>query len=60
MTTLLAQIARLLPAANTGAAPEENGIAHQLMESADQRAGHSTHEAQELRDAAFAYLSVVR
>lgn len=57
MYTLFAQIARFFTPATPAA---DDGIAQQLMESADLRAGHSRHEAQELRDAAFAYLSVIR
>jgi hypothetical protein len=58
MFTLFAQIARLLssvPAARDAASP-----ASQLMDSADACAGNSPHHAQELREAAYAYLSVVR
>lgn len=36
------------------------GVAHQLMERADAGAGRDPHRAQELRDAALAFLSVVR
>ncbi len=57
MYTLFAQIARFFTPATPAA---DDGIAQQLMESADLRAGHSKHEAQELRDAAFAYLRVIR
>ena len=57
MYALFAQIARFLPAAP---APAADGVAHQLMESAEARAGSNPHQAQELRSAAFAYLSVVR
>jgi regulator of sirC expression with transglutaminase-like and TPR domain len=58
MYALLARIARLLQ--NTTANHEDESVAHQLMESADACAGNSPHHAQELRDAASAYLSVVR
>lgn len=58
MYALFAQIARFLPSAPV-AAPAE-GVAQQLMESAEARAGQNPHQAQELRSAAFAYLSVVR
>lgn len=57
MYTLFAQIARFLPA---GAATEQNGLAHQLMESAEACAGVDPQHAQELRVAACAFLSVVR
>jgi hypothetical protein len=58
MYTLLAQIARFLPTARVE--PVEEGVAYQLMERAEARAGSNPHQAQELRSAAFAYLSVVR
>lgn len=58
MYALFAQIARFLPTAPAQAAA--GGVAHQLMESAEARAGSNPHQAQELRSAAFAYLSVVR
>ena len=54
----LAHIYAFLPAA-AGATPV-NGVARHLMERAEARAGRDPHEAQELRDAALAYLSVVR
>ena len=56
MFALFAQIARLLPIAR----PAGDDLAHQLMERADVRAGVSPRQAQELRLAACAYLSVVR
>ena len=37
-----------------------DSLAHQLMERADESAGRDPHRAQELRDAALAFLSVVR
>ena len=58
MYSLLSQIARFLPAA-TRVAPV-NGVAHNLMERAEAGAGRNPHEAQELRSAAQAFLSVVR
>lgn len=36
------------------------GIANRLLESADARAGQDPHQAQELREAAHAYLRVLR
>ncbi len=39
---------------------QEQGVAQHLMESADACAGSCPHHAQELREAASAYLSVVR
>ena len=58
MYSLISQIARFLPAA-TRVAPV-NGVAHNLMERAESRAGRNPQQAQELRTAAYAYLSVVR
>ena len=58
MFTLFAQIARFFsapPAVSDAASP-----ARQLMDSADACAGNSPHHAQELREAAYAYISVVR
>jgi hypothetical protein len=57
MFTLFVQIARLFRA-KTLEAPASPAAA--LMESADSRAGMSAHQAQELRAAASAWLSVVR
>lgn len=57
MYRLISQITRFLPAA-TRVAPI-NGVAHNLMERAA-RAGRNPQQAQELRTAAYAYLSVVR
>lgn len=58
MYTLLAQIVRLLTAPS--AVQEDKSLARQLMDNADACAGNSPHHAQELREAAYAYLSVVR
>ncbi|MEO8388474.1 hypothetical protein [Polaromonas sp.] len=58
MYSLLSQIARFLPSI-AGVAPV-NGVAHNLMERAEARAGRNPLQAQELRTAAYAYLSVVR
>ena len=58
MFTLFAQIARFFstsPAVIDAASP-----ARQLIDSADACAGNSPHHAQELREAAYAYISVVR
>lgn len=38
----------------------DNSVAHQLLERADAAAGRDHYRAQELRDAARAFLSVVR
>lgn len=58
MNTLLNHIARFLPIFR--AVREDDGVAHQLMESAGACAGTNPHDAQELREAASAYLRVVR
>jgi hypothetical protein len=57
MYALLAQIARLFP---DYAGTRQAGVARQLMERAEARAGLDPQHAQELRDAACAYLRVVR
>jgi hypothetical protein len=57
MYTLFATLARLLPAARTSSA---GGVPRTLMESAEARAGTNPRQAHELRQAAFAYLRVVR
>ncbi|WP_298933572.1 hypothetical protein [uncultured Ramlibacter sp.] len=56
MYAVFAQIVRLLQAAK----PLRNEVPHHLLERADVRAGRSPRHAQELREAAYAYLSVVR
>ncbi len=56
--SLFAQIARVLSATTT--VRDEASPARQLMDSADACAGNSPHHAQELREAAYAYISVVR
>ena len=58
MYALLAQFARLLPSTNP--ADQEADVAHELRDSADACAGNDPHLAQELREAAYAYPSVVR
>ena len=58
MYSLFAQIARLLTSPT--AVRDEANPARQLMDSADACAGTSPHHAQELREAAYAYISVVR
>ncbi len=58
MYRLISQIARFLPLGQ-GFAPI-HGVAHTLMERAEARAGRHPRQAQELRRAACAYLSVVR
>ena len=58
MNAFLANIVRFLQIPT--ASHEDESVARQLMESADACAGNSPHHAQELREAASAYLSVVR
>ena len=58
MLRLLSRIARSLTVVPP-LAPVD-GVAHQLLERAEARAGRDPHAAQELRSAASAYLSVVR
>ncbi|MDB5850195.1 MAG: hypothetical protein JWP29_3947 [Rhodoferax sp.] len=64
MLNLISQMAQLrywhfaLNADNSTQA--DGGVAHGLMQSAEARAGQNPHEAAELRQAARAFLSVVR
>ena len=58
MYRLISRIARLLPAMQPAAFQDD--VAHKLMERAEVRAGRHPHQAQELRNAACAYLRVVR
>lgn len=58
MYTVFAQIVRLFSIRPT--VQNDDSLAQQLMNSADACAGNSPHHAQELREAAYAYLSVVR
>ena len=58
MTTLFASFVRLFPVAAPAQAQE--GVAQQLMQRAEARAGLNPRQARELREAACAYLSVVR
>lgn len=57
MFSLFAQVARFFSSSADAVASSPASI---LMESADVRAGHDAHQAQELRVAASAWLSVVR
>ncbi|MFM9927477.1 hypothetical protein VLK31_31170 [Variovorax sp. H27-G14] len=57
MFSLIAQVARFFRS-STASAPVSHAAT--LMESADMRAGRGAHDAQELRAAASAWLSVVR
>ena len=58
MYSLISLIVRFLPPMQ-GVAPV-NGVAHNLMERAESRAGRHPRQAQELRNAALAYLRVIR
>ena len=49
-----------VPGPLPSAVPAQAELSHQLMERADARAGLNPRQAQELRGAACAYLSVVR
>lgn len=61
MNRFFAQLSRLNPLVpTTGAAQAPEGVAQNLMERAEARAGRDQQQAQELRIAACAYLSVVR
>lgn len=68
MYTLFAQLSRFVGVARGARALRaaqpviagENGVASQLMESAESRAGLNPRQARELRRAASAFLSVVR
>ncbi|MBO9514177.1 MAG: hypothetical protein J7549_08675 [Variovorax sp.] len=56
MLTLFAQVARFFRSSDTA----DSNLAATLMETADGRAGLDAREAQELRAAASAWLSVIR
>jgi len=58
MFRILSKIAGFMSSRNTVAPASE--VAHQLMERADAGAGRDPRQAQELRRAARAFLSVVR
>lgn len=58
MYALLAPFARLLPA--FAPVNAHGSVARKLLESAEARAGSDPRHAQELRDAAYAFLRVVR
>jgi len=58
MYVLFSQIARFFRALPPPSAQAD--VARKLMESAEARAGSNPQQAQELREAAFAYLRVVR
>ena len=54
------QFAFCKPFASTAGLDQTDGVANSLMERAGADAGRDPHQAQELRSAACAYLSVVR
>ena len=58
MFRILSKIAGFMSSRNAVAAA--GGVAHQLMERADAGAGRDPRQAQELRGAARAFLSVIR
>ena len=58
MFRILSKIAGFMSSRH--AAAPASDVAHQLMERADAGAGRDPHQAQELRRAARAFLSVVR
>ena len=60
MTELFKQIADFILPENTNQVGANSGVAQDLMERAEADAGRNPAEAAELRDAARAYLSVVR
>ena len=60
MTELLKQIADFINPDTAAQATEAPGVAQHLMERAEADAGRNPAEAAELRDAARAFLSVVR
>jgi hypothetical protein len=61
MNRFFTQLSRLNPLARaTSSAQATEGVAQNLMERAEAKAGRSPQQAQELRIAACAYLSVVR
>ena len=60
MTALFKQLSDLITPATTADALPATGVAQNLMERAELEAGRNPQEAAELRDAARAFLSVVR
>jgi hypothetical protein len=58
MFNLISTITGLLSSARRKAPAQ--GVARQLMERAEARAGRNPRQAMQLRSAAYAYLSVVR
>ena len=60
MNSLIAQLARLMPSAPAASTGAVDGVAQNLLERAEARAGRNPQQARELRRAAYAYLSDVR
>ena len=61
MNSLITRIARLIPKSSIAVqSAAADGVAQNLMERAEAGAGRNPHQAQELRSAAQAYLSVIR
>ena len=60
MDYFLSKIASLMSSDKSLADRASGGVAHQLMECAQASAGRDPHQAEELRSAASAYLSVIR
>ncbi len=60
MNSLLAQLARFVPSTPAVRTGDADGVAQNLLERAEARAGRNPQQARELRRAAVAYLSVVR
>ena len=60
MTELLKQLADYITSESTPQPSQQPGVAQDLMERAEADAGRNPIEAAELRDAARAFLSVVR
>lgn len=60
MNSLLTHISRLIPSVQEANVAATEGVAQNLMERAEANAGRDPHEAEELRVAASAFLSVVR
>ena len=58
MFRILSKIAGFMSSPHAAAPASE--VAHQLMERANADAGRDPHQAQELRSAARAFLSVIR
>ncbi|MDB5929755.1 MAG: hypothetical protein JWR60_1462 [Polaromonas sp.] len=60
MDHFLSKIASLMSSSKSPAGSASGDVAHQLMECAQASAGRDPHQAEELRSAACAYLSVIR